>query len=62
MQIDHIHMVLVIPPKYAVSSIVGKMKANVSRHLRLRYSALKRTYWGGGVVVAGVFLFDGGVE
>jgi len=55
-------MVLVIPPKYAVSSIVGKMKANVSRHLRLRYSALKRTYWGGGVVVAGVFLFDGGVE
>ena len=45
-QIDHIHMVLVIPPKYAVSSIVGKMKANVSRQLRLRYPELKRTYWG----------------
>ncbi len=45
-QIDHIHMVLVIPPKYAVSSIVGKMKANVSRQLRLRYLELKRTYWG----------------
>lgn len=45
-QIDHIHMVLVIPPKYAVSSIVGKMKANLSRHLRLRYPELKRTYWG----------------
>ncbi|GJL65120.1 MAG: IS200/IS605 family transposase [Nitrospirales bacterium] len=45
-QIDHIHMVLVISPKYAVSSIVGKMKANVSRQLRLRYPELKRTYWG----------------
>ena len=44
-QIDHIHMVLVIPPKYAVSSIVGKMKANLSRQLRLRYPELKRTYW-----------------
>ena len=45
-QIDHIHVVLVIPPKYAVSSIVGKMKANLSRQLRLRYPELKRTYWG----------------
>ena len=45
-QIDHIHLVLVIPPKYAVSNIVGKMKANLSRQLRLRYPELKRTYWG----------------
>jgi REP-associated tyrosine transposase len=45
-QIDPIHMVLVIPPKYAVSSIVGKMQANLSRQLRLRYPELKRTYWG----------------
>ena len=45
-QIDHIHMVLVMPPKYAVSSIVGKMKANLSRQLRLRYPELKRRYWG----------------
>jgi len=33
-QIDPIHVVMVIPPKYAVSSIVGKMKANLSRQLR----------------------------
>jgi len=45
-QVDHIHVVMVIPPKYAVSSIVGKMKANVSRQLRRRYPELKRTYWG----------------
>ena len=45
-QVDHIHVVMVIPPKYAVSSIVGKMKANLSRQLRLRYPELKQTYWG----------------
>ncbi len=39
-------MVLVIPPKYAVSSIVDKMKANLSRQLRLWYPELKQTYWG----------------
>ena len=43
-QVDHIHVVLVIPPKYAVSSIVGKMKANLGRQLRLRYPELKQTY------------------
>jgi putative transposase len=46
MQIDYIHMVLVILPKYAVSSIVDKMKVNLSRHLRLRYPELKPMYWG----------------
>jgi REP element-mobilizing transposase RayT len=30
-QADHVHMVAVIPLKYSVSSIVGKIKANTSR-------------------------------
>ena len=29
-QVDHMHLVIVIPPKYAVSAIVGKIKANTS--------------------------------
>jgi REP-associated tyrosine transposase len=45
-QIDHIHLGLVLPPKYAVSSMVGKMKANLSRQLRLGYPELNRTDWG----------------
>ncbi len=54
-QIDHIHVVLVIPPKYAVSVIVGKMKANVSWQLRLRYPELKQRYWGGVLWSPGFF-------
>ena len=25
-QVDHIHMIMVIPPKYAVSEVIGGMK------------------------------------
>ena len=31
--VDHIDVVLAIPPKYAVSDIVGKIKATLSRQL-----------------------------
>jgi putative transposase len=37
LQVDHIHLVIVIPPKYAVSNIVGKIKANTSREIRKRF-------------------------
>ena len=61
-QIDHMHVVMVSPPKYAVSSIVGKMKANLSRQLRLRYPALKRTYWGAVLWSPGVFSSTAGLK
>ncbi len=43
-QFDHIHAVLVILSKDVVSSIVGMMKANMSRQPRHRYPELRRTY------------------
>jgi len=30
---DHVHLVMEIPPRYAVSEIVGKMKQNSSRKI-----------------------------
>jgi len=44
-QEDHIHLVITIPPKYSVSSIVGKIKANTSREIRLRFDWIKKIYW-----------------
>ena len=44
-QEDHVHLVIIIPPKYSVSSIVGKIKANTSREVRLRFEWVKKTYW-----------------
>jgi REP element-mobilizing transposase RayT len=31
---DHVHLVIIIPPKYSVSDIVEKTKANTSREER----------------------------
>lgn len=45
-QDDHVHLVSVIPPKYSVSSVVGKIKANTSREIRKEFPRLKKVYWG----------------
>ena len=45
-QEDHVHLVMVIPPKYAVSSIVGKLKTNSSRKARAQFPWLKDIYKG----------------
>ena len=44
-QIDHVHLVSVIPPKYSVSSVIGKIKANTSRQIRNEFPWVKKMYW-----------------
>lgn len=41
-QQDHIHMLLSIPPKYAVSEIVRTMKSESSRLTRKKFEYLRR--------------------
>jgi len=43
--VDHIHMVMVIPPKYSVSDVVGKMKGMTASKLRKRFKWLENLYW-----------------
>ena len=42
---DHLHLVTSIPPKFSVSSIVGKIKANTSRQARKHFPWIKEMYW-----------------
>ncbi len=44
-QEDHIHLIIIIPPKYSVSGIVGKIKTNTSREVREHFDWLKKVYW-----------------
>ena len=44
-QMDHVHLIIIIPPKYAVSDIVGKIKANTSREVRTQFQWVKKMYW-----------------
>ena len=44
-QADHIHTVMIIPPRYAVSDVVGRLKAQTASLLRKKFLWLSETYW-----------------
>ena len=44
-QIDHIHLVMVIPPKYSVSDIIAMIKQYTAKHLRQKFNYLSKVYW-----------------
>ena len=53
---DHIHMLVSIPPKYSVSTIMGYLKGKSSlmifdRHANLKYKYGNRTFWARGYYV-----------
>ena len=43
---DHVHMLLSIPPKYAVSQVVGFIKGKSAIHLARVYGERKRSFGG----------------
>ena len=43
---DHVHMMISIPPKYAVSQIVGFIKGKSAIHIARTYLGRKRNYVG----------------
>ena len=44
-QIDHIHILMVIPPKYAVSDVIGEMKQYTASKVREKFAWLEKAYW-----------------
>jgi putative transposase len=62
-QSDHIHMVMIIPPKYAVSAVVGKIKGMTSSQLRKKFGWMKLRYSRENIVWSpGFFVSTVGVE
>ena len=49
-QIDHVHMVMIIPPKYSVSNVVGRMKCKTASYLRRKFKWLEKVYWNENIV------------
>ncbi len=43
---DHVHMLISIPPKYAVSQVIGFMKGKSAIHLARVYGERKQNYTG----------------
>lgn len=45
-QADHVHLIVSIAPKYAVSNFMGYLKGKLAIRLFDRYQKLGRRYWG----------------
>ena len=45
-QKDHVHLVSWIPPKYAVSEVMGYLKGKLAMRIFQRYERFGRQYWG----------------
>ena len=43
---DHVHLVLSIPPKYAVSEIIGTIKGRVAIRMFKEIPEFRKKYWG----------------
>ena len=44
--VDHVHMMISIPPKYAVSQVIGYIKGKSAIHLARVYGERRRNYVG----------------
>lgn len=45
-QADHVHLIMVIPPKYAVSQLMGYLKGKLALRVLSHYPHLRKRYWG----------------
>ena len=60
---DHIHLHMIIPPKYSVSFVVETLKKNTSRALRAKFPFLSQVYFdGGGIWSVGFFVATVGIN
>src|SRR5271156_6844254 len=53
---DHVHMMIAIPPKYAVSQVVGYIKGKSAIHLARVYAERKRNFVGQSFWARGYFV------
>jgi putative transposase len=53
---DHVHMMISIPPKYAVSQVIGFIKGKSAIHVARRYAERKRSFVGQNFWARGYFV------
>ena len=49
-QVDHIHAIVIIPPKYSVSEVIGRIKGQSASMLRKKFAWLGKVYWNENIV------------
>ena len=60
---DHLHMVMVIPPRYAIAEVMGRLKSQSSSHMRKTFRWLSKVYWKENIVWSpGYFVSSIGID
>lgn len=48
---DHVHLLVVYPPRVAIATLVNSLKGVSSRILRKKFTVFKKSYWGNSVAL-----------
>ena len=60
---DHLHMVMIIPPKYAISAVMAKLKSQSASILRKKFTWLAKVYWKENIIWSpGYFVSSVGID
>jgi putative transposase len=61
--LDHLHMVMSIPPKYSIANVLGELKSQSASRLRKKFSWLSKVYWKENIIWSpGYFVSSVGVD
>ena len=61
--INHVHLLVSIPPQVTVGSVVRLFKTNTSRNLKTQFKFLQKLYWGtDGIWSDGYFVSTVGID
>ena len=59
---DHVHMCLIIPPKYSVSNVVGFIKGKSAISIARAFKGKQRNFSGEGFLARGYFVSTVGLD
>ena len=60
---DHLHMLMSIPPRYSISSVMGKLKSQLASRMRKFFPWLEKVYWNENIVWSpGYFVSSVGID
>lgn len=59
---DHVHMLISIPPKYSVSSVVGYIKGKSALYIARQYNGRKRNFGGESFWARGFYVSTVGLD
>jgi putative transposase len=62
LMVDHVHMLIAIPPKYAVSQVIGYLKGKSAIHIARAYGGRQKNFTGEHFWARGYYVSTVGID